>query len=560
MESAPRRGHRKLLEQLRADGITYIFGNPGSSEEGLLDELSRFSDITYILGLQEAAIVAVADAYAQATRKPAVVQLHSGVGLGNGTSGLYHALKKRTPMVVMAGEAGVEADALEAHMAIDLVALARPVTKYAARAIHSGSVLRLLRRCMKVAATPPCGPVFLAIPQDVLDQPNDEPVRASVALETRVAPEPDLLARAARLLAAAETPVILVGDGVAQAGAHGELAALAVSWGARVYGLMASEVCLPWTHPLFCGLTGHMFGDATARAIGDADAALLCGTYAYPEVFPLLQDPLAGVPIVHIDLNSYDIAKNHPVTLGLVADPKVTLAGLSRALNDEMTGAQRSAARARAERIGADNDRARKRAMEADRARASSSPLHMATFAAELARQAPKDVVIYDEALTHSPELTRWLPPPAPGSLFQTPGGTLGVGIPGAVGLKLAHPQRTVIGFTGDGGAMYTLQSMWTAAHYGVGAKFVVCNNRSYRLLKENLADYWRHQSMAGVAFPAAFDILIPEIDFVGLAKALGVPGQRVAAPSAVAPAIAAMLASEGPYLLELILERDVSP
>lgn len=134
-------GHRKLLEQLRADGIKYLFGNPGSSEEGLLDEVTRFPDITYILGLQEAAIVAVADGYAQATQKPAVVQLHTGVGLGIGTSGLYHALRKRTPLLVLAGEAGVSVDALEAHMAIDLVALARPVTKYAARATHPGSLL-----------------------------------------------------------------------------------------------------------------------------------------------------------------------------------------------------------------------------------------------------------------------------------------------------------------------------------------------------------------------------------------------------------------------------------
>ena len=139
-----------------------MFGNPGSSEEGLLDEIARFPDIHYILGLQEAAIVLLADGYAQATQRPTVVQLHSSVGLGNALGSLYHALRKqRTPLVVIAGEAGVAYDALDAHMALDLVTLARPVTKYATRAIHPGSLLRLLRRCIKIAATPPFGPYFL---------------------------------------------------------------------------------------------------------------------------------------------------------------------------------------------------------------------------------------------------------------------------------------------------------------------------------------------------------------------------------------------------------------
>ncbi len=203
-------GHRKLLEQLHADGIRYLFGNPGSSEEGLLDEITRFPEVRYIRGLQEAATVGVADGYAQATQRPAVVQLH-----GNGTSGLYHALRKQAPMLVLAGEAGVFVDALEAHMAVDLVGLARPVTKYATRAIHPGSLLRLLRRCLKVAATPPWGPVFLAIPQDVLDQSNDEPVVPTLV------PEPALIARCAELMQGATNPIILMGDGVAHSQARG---------------------------------------------------------------------------------------------------------------------------------------------------------------------------------------------------------------------------------------------------------------------------------------------------------------------------------------------------
>jgi len=552
-------GHRKLLEQLRADGIKYLFGNPGSSEEGLLDEITRFPDIAYILGLQEAAIVGVADGYAQATQKTAVVQLHTGVGLGNGTSGLYHALRKRTPMVVLAGEAGVSVDAMEAHMAIDLVGLARPVTKYATRAIHPGSLLRLLRRCLKVAATPPWGPVFLAIPQDVLDQPNDEPVVPTLVPETRVVPEPALIARCVDLVQGATNPVILMGDGVSHSQAHGELARLAEVLGARVYGLMASEISIPWTHPLYCGLTGHMFGEGSQARVQDADAVIICGTYVFPEVFPLLQSPFrSDARVIHIDLDAYDIAKNHPVTLGVVSDPKLTMRALAEALTDRMAAEQKSAAQTRAAEIGSENQRNRAAAMEQDRSRREAVPLYMSAFAEELAQRLPKDAILFDESLTHLPELNRWLPPEAPGTFFQTPGGTLGVGIPGAVGAKLAHPERTVVGFTGDGGAMYTLQAMWTAAHYGIHAKFVVCNNHSYRLLKQNLVDYWADLGINPESFPPPFSIGAPELDFVSLAKGVGVSGTRVTQPQEIGPAIQAMLVHKGPFLVDLVLEGNV--
>lgn len=555
------RGHRKLLEQLQADGITYLFGNPGSSEEGLLDEISRFPDIRYILGLQEAAIVSVADGYAQATQKPAVVQLHTGVGLGSALGGLYHALRRKTPMLVIAGEAGVAYDALEAHMAVDLVTMARPVTKYATRVLHPGSLLRLVRRCLKIAATPPWGPVFLAVPQDVLDAPADEQVLPTIVPDTRVLPDPTLIARTTEILATAERPIILVGDGVSHAKAQTELTRFAEVLGAGVWGAMASELIMPWTHPLYCGLTGHMFGHASARIVENADVVVVAGTYVFPDVFPLLTDPFRpDAKVVHIDLDAYAIAKNHPITIGLVSDPRLTLGCLAESLASRMTDAQMQSARARVDRIGADNARARDQAMQQDRA-APSVPLRMSAFAEVLAQRLPEDSIVFDESLTHSPELMRWLPPSAPGSFFQTPGGTLGVGLPGAVGAKLAHPDRTVIGFTGDGGAMYTYQALWTAAHYGVGAKFVVCNNYSYRVLKMNLLDYWRQQGLSPdqyPSFPPPFDIGEPHLDFVRLAQALGVPGKRVAQPSEIAPALEMLFATEGPFLVELVLEGDV--
>ncbi len=139
--------------------------------------------------------------------------------------------------------------------------------------------------------------------------------------------------------------------------------------------------------------------------------------------------------------------------------------------------------------------------------------------------------MFFDEALTNSPALTRYCPPTTPGQFFQTRGGSLGVGIPGAIGAKLAMPDKTVIGVTGDGGAMYTIQALWSAARHNVGAKFIICNNRSYRLLQLNISAYWKEQHVAPHDFPLSFDLSKPELNFAAMAQSMGVPGLRVETP-----------------------------
>jgi benzoylformate decarboxylase len=197
--------------------------------------------------------------------------------------------------------------------------------------------------------------------------------------------------------------------------------------------------------------------------------------------------------------------------------------------------------------------------LEADKATRDEVPLHAARFMEELAVELPEDAMIFDEALTCSPALTRYIPPTRPGHFFQTRGGSLGVGIPGALGLKLAHPEKTVVGFSGDGGSMYTIQALWTAAHHHIGAKFVICNNQSYMLLKLNLLQYWRDQIRAPEhEFPLGFDLNDPVVDFVALAQSLGVPGIRVERPQQVRPAIRQMLAHDGPFLIDLLLTSRV--
>lgn len=546
-------GHVKLLRQLVADGLTHMYGNPGSSEEGLADALRLVPEIQYVLTLQESVAVAMGDGHARATGKPALVQLHCGVGLGNGVGMLYQAKRGHTPLVVLAGEAGVTYSAFDAQMACDLVAIARPVTKYAARVEHPASLLRHLRRAIKMAVTPPQGPVFLAIPQDILDAVNTEPVFPTPVPDTRSVPSPDAIAQAAAILSGAEKPLILMGDGVVRSGAQAELIAVAECLGAEVWGVDNSETNIPSDHPLYCGSTGHMFGPVSRAIVADADAVLVVGTFLFPEVFPDLQSPFSvGCKIVHIDLDSYEIAKNHPVDIGLVADPKASLAALA-----ERLGPPPDKARARFSAIAKRNAEALLAQRAKDAAR-STLKVRLCDFVRELSARLPADAIVFDEALTNSPELTRWLPPTKPGTFFQTRGGSLGIGFPGALGAKTAFPNRTVVGFSGDGGCMYTIQALWTAAHHHIGAKMVSLNDGGYRLLKYNLEEYWQVGGIDPHEFPWFFDISAPRVDTVALAKAMGVPGMTVDRPEAIAPAITAMLETEGPFVVDLLLDTDV--
>jgi benzoylformate decarboxylase len=557
---AVRSGRFAIIEQFLADGMNYMFGNPGTVEQGFLDSLEQYPDFKYIMGLQETIAVAMADGYARVTKKPTLVQLHSGVGLGNGIGMMYQAMRGHAPLVVIAGEAGIRYDAMDSQMAADLVSMAKPVTKWATRVVDPSSVLRVLRRAIKMAATPPMGPVFVCLPADVLDAMNNEPVVPTVFPSTQVSPAPGLIDQAAELLKNAQRPIIIMGDGIAYARAQEELRHVAEVWGAEVYGADSSEVNIPFDHPLYKGNLGHMFGASSAKVTTKADAVLIVGTYVFPEVFPYLENVFhPEASIVHIDLNDYEIAKNFPVNLGLVSDPKLTLAELGKALDAKMSAEQKNAAATRVEVSGEENRAAREKALQNDQAVRDDVPLHASRFMEELAKHAPKDTIVFDEGLTSSPAITRYLVPTLPDHFFQTRGGSLGVGIPGALGIKLAHPEKTVIGFTGDGGSMYTIQALWTAARYNIGAKFVICNNQSYMLLKENILQYWRDQVGAPVhEFPTSFDLDNPVVDFAALSRSMGVPAVCVDRPENVEAAVKQMLETDGPFLVDMVISNRV--
>lgn len=514
----------------------------------------------YILALQESVALLIGDGYARATRKPTLVQIHSTPGLGNTVGAMYQAMRGHAPLVIIGGDAGVKYMPMEAQMFGDLVAFAEPVTKWSTMVLDPNSLLRTLRRAIKLAATPPMGPVYVCLPADVLDRPMVEEVMPTFIPSTRVLPDDGLIKDAVAVLAGAHKPMIFMGDGVAYSGATDELTQVAELLGAEVWGVDAGELNVSYAHPLYRGQTGHMFGEDSYPVTSKGDVNLVVGTYMLPEVFPRLTDIYApGAKVIHIDLNADHIAKNHRVDIGVVSDPKLTLGKLAKALAEVMTPAQKKAAHARTQSLSAEKEKKTQSQLEGDRKVRDQVPLHASRFMEELGAALPEDVIIFDEALTSSSDLTRYLPPKKPGHFFQTRGGSLGVAIPGALGLKLLHPEKTVVAFSGDGGSMYTIQALWTAAHHQIGAKFIICNNQNYMLLKLNVLQYWRDQvQMPEREFPEPFSLKGPVIDFAGLAQAMGVPGVKVEKPEQIGPAIQQMLTTEGPFLIDLVITDRV--
>lgn len=541
-------GNEKLIEQLMADGCYYMFGNPGTVEQGFLDAMGKYEEFHYITCLQESIAVAMADGYARKTGSPAVVQLHSGVGLGNGIGMIYQAMRGHAPLVILAGEAGIKYDAMDAQMACDLVAMAKPVTKWSGRVTHKNSLLRMVRRAIKLAVTPPAGPVFLALPLDILSEINTEQVFPSCRINTKMMPDADTVEWVAGILLDAEAPIFVIGDGAGASGAGRTLEEAAELLGANVYGADSSIVNFDRSSYLYQGDLGHMFGEDSKAKVKEADAILIVGTYVFPEVFPCLESPFReDAKIVHIDLNTYEIAKNHRVDIGIGADPAATLDGILSMMRMLQTKRQEYAADERKRII-----RRCREAQEADRREEMRKEADVFDgFCRALRRKAGEDIIIFDEALTASGVLNYHFRSKTPGTFFQTRGGSLGVGIPGAMGIWLAEPEQTVIGFTGDGGSLYTIQALWTAAKYNIGAKFVILCNGDYHLLKNNIDVYWAEEQIAPHAYPDCFS-LQPGIDYVRLAEAMHVRSRRLSDAAMAEEAVGWLLCDTAPALLEI--------
>lgn len=554
-------GRQAIMEIFRTEGVRYIFGNPGTTELGFLDMLQDYPQIQYIVALHESIALGSAQMYANASGNTGVVNLHVAPGLGNALGGLYNALTGKMPLVVTAGQQDTRMLVREPILSHDLVAMAKPLTKWAVQLQHPEDIPIVVPRAFKVAQDPPRGPVFIALPSNVIDREADFDLPGPSLPYRRSRPDPEGIAAAAALLSTATTPAIICGDGVAASQAMEELVQVAEILAAPVWNtLLMGALNFPTSHPQF---RGELPGETTAirRALDDTDIVLTVGADLFDEVFYAPGSPFPpGCKLIHVDSSSWEIGKNYPVAVGLLADPKLALQELAEVVVPRMTDAVRQRAAQRREALARQKQQERQRQETRSRERWQHSPVAAPCLMEALRQSLPDNTVIYNESITAGTDLLRTLRLEQPGSLYGNHGGGIGQGLPGALGVKLAHPERPVVALVGDGSAMYTVQSFWTAAHHRIPVLYIILNNQSYRILKFNMNRYRRTLDIPGDRPYPFMDFTQPPLDFVDMAHGMGLAGVRLAHADDLQPAITAALAAGEPYVLEVMTEGRVPP
>ena len=552
-------GKKALVEMLVAEGVEYIFGNPGTSETPFMDALQDYPQLKFLLSLQENSAVAMADGYSRAARKPAFINLHIAGGLAGGISMLYDSYKGGTPLVLTAGNSDSRSFLTDPVLSGDLVEMTRQYTKWSAQITHASEVPMAVRRAFKEAKTPPTGPVFLSFPWDSLDDEADIDIVPSSPGYHRTRPDADALARAAQLLARAECPMIVVGDRVAQSDAAAEVVEVAELVGAKVFAAAFTEVNFPTSHPQFMG-TLNLNRPAAGGLLSEADVVLAVGTNVFSGFLYVAEPYLSSnTRLIHLDSSAREVEKVYPTEIGMVADPKAGLRELADALPQEMSGSDQETARTRAATIADETRQARATFQDRVRERWDRDPISVERLMTELAQVLPPDAIIGDEAITSRGALLGAIDFDQPGSLFAEQGGALGWGMPGPLGIKLANPHRPVVAVVGDGSSMYTVQALWTAARYNIPVTWVICNNRTYRILKVNmeiylrdmLKDTQRKSEYLGMDFPLPLNL-------AGVAEGFGVHGRKVEKPSELRPALEEALGLDAPALVDVVIDGSL--
>ena len=548
-------GKHALAQMLVAEGVEYIFGNPGTSETPFLDGLQDYPQLRYIQALQEGTAVGMADGYARATGKPAFANIHIAGGLANGISGLYNAFRGGTPLVLTAGNSDTRMLISEPVLSGDLVEMTKQYTKWSTEIRHASDIPVAIRRAFKEAKTPPSGPVFVSFPWDTMDEEIEFEATPSAEGYFRIRPDTAAVARATEILASAQDPVIVVGDRVAQSGAVDAVVQVAEQTGARVLATSYSEVNFPTGHPQWGGML-NLNSPATARQFENADVVLAVGTdvfasFLYVDV-PFLKP---DTRLIHLDSAYWEIEKNYPTEVGILADPGAGMADLAESLDSEMNGSQREAAATRAATLADARRRGDERYQERIKPTWDNLPMPVERMMHELAAAVPPNTIVADEAVTSRPAVNRAFEFTKPGDIYGIRGGALGWAMPGALGVKLAHPDRPVLAVVGDGASMYTVQALWTASRYNIPVVYAICNNQAYRILKVNMEVYLRDMlddrerdsEYVGMEFANRLDLAM-------MAQAMGVHGERVDDPNEIGPAVKRAFDSGRPALLDITI------
>ncbi|HYP29818.1 MAG TPA: thiamine pyrophosphate-binding protein [Blastocatellia bacterium] len=554
-------GAQAMFEMMRREGVRYVFGNPGTTELPLMDLFAAGDEIKYILALHEDSALGMAAGYAEATGAPAVVNLHAAPGLAHALGNLYNAYRAGTPLVVTAGQQDSRAMIDEPLLYADMLEIARQHTKWVWEVRHASEIPRVFARAFQISRTPPTGPVFVSLPVDVME------ARAEMAFPPVTLPGPRIrgdrekIEEAARLLWSAERPAIISGDGCARSGGVGEVVKLAEKLGARAHAEpLNALLTFPTSHPLFAGplfpnarqTLAQLEGVDVILAVGASNLAPLVytGTRMIPE----------GARVIQIDAGDREPGRNYPAEVAIIADPRSAVEELSAAFDwlasDDAAAAEKAARRRETTEAAIASARAGFIGAMGGAGGDSGGALSAASVAREMRSAADPSAVLVDESVTSTAAVRSLFELSEPGSYFYAKGGSLGLGLPMAVGVKLAMPDRQVLCAVGDGSALYSIQALWTAARYGLGVTFVIFNNASYMILKGGLLALNGSSVERGVF--TGMDLTEPEIDFASLARSLGVEARRVESRDELRAALDWGLGNEGPTLLDVAISRDI--
>ena len=550
------RGRQVFMESLVAHGTEYIFGNPGTTESPLLDSLADYPQIQYRMALHEGVATGMASYYAQASAKTGIVNLHVAPGLGNAIGMAFCALRANTPLIITAGQQDTRLRLSDPVLGHDLVAMARPVTKWSVQVERADEMALIMRRAFKIANEGAPGPVFVALPIDVMEQETKNLAASAGPLYRAQVTARDGIDSMAKLLAGAKHPVVVCGDDVGRSRAAGELVALVERIGASVwYEGIRGAASFPTSHPSArAGLPPD--AAAIAKALEGADLVLLVGGPFFEDVWftPGSHFP-PGAKVAQIETNGERLAYNFPLAVGLAGALAPTLKAVTAAVEHAASADDRAAATKRNQALAKN----KARDAEAQKARLEKAwdrePTSMARAMAEIRAGTPRDTIVVDESITASIDLARTFDFDLPGSFFSGRGGGIGQGLAGALGVQVAMPDRPVLCVSGDGSAMYSIQALWTAAHHQLPIVFVILANREYRILKHNLDTYRARFDVRSNKPYAQMDLAGPQLGFVDLARGMGLAGTLVTQADGIRNAVEAAFRSRKPHLIEISIE-----
>jgi benzoylformate decarboxylase len=441
----------------------------------------------------------------------------------------------------------------------DLPTIARPFVKWSEEVRRLEDLPRAIHRAVKTALAPPMGPVFLSLPGDILTDSADLDLGTPSRVATGIRGDASAITRAAAIIAKASSPVIIAGDAVPQGNALQELVDLAETLAAPVYDEgMASRTMFPSSHPLYRGALVRL-PEAIQGMLAQHDLLVAIGANLFTLSLPGEVEAMPeNYPVIHLDTDPWELAKNYPEQVSVLGEPKVTLPELVQAILNarsvnEAEGVAKRLAHVKAEGVAS----LHKLNAMAD-ALAERHPIHPLALMQTIGRLLPENAVVIDETVSSGMGLRRFLKSNDAQSFFGLRGGGIGWGLPAAIGVKLALPDRPVVALIGDGSAMYTIQGLWTAARENLNIVFVIINNYSYRILKQ------RTNAMKGLAAQVdnyvAMDLDQPRIDFVQVARGLGLIAHKATRLSDLADLLEAALKVDGPTLIDVEVDRSWKP